>query len=303
MYCRFALLVLAAGLATGSEDKTPLAETRKELRELRRSQTVGTEPAAKDGLRTSVLPSIQAPSATEPVLPPFRPGQSERELKAKSDAQRNWLLNGVRKLEAKSNTDGMKDQLTEAELEEEAAGLDPHSPAFLVELYEKQREAERAKEEQSARKGVPAADPFAPFLQGWLAGSRGSHGLADGRGIGNTDSPALPQRGEVQGASIPSSDLLVNRPQVFGGNASISAAPNPYLAALAPVSTGGNSLPPAGSNAVSGLPLAIPVTPMPAAHSSQSTGSAVAAPAAAPKALPPSPREEDKRYFPQLNRF
>lgn len=99
------------------------------------------------------------------------------------------------------------------------------------------------------------------------------------------------------------SDLSVNRPQDFGGNASTSAAPNPYLAALAPVSTGGNSLPPAGANAVSGSPLAIPATPMPAARSSQSEGPAIMAPAPAPKALPPSPREDDKRYFPQLNRF
>ena len=166
------LVCLAVVAVRGEEPAAamPLENTKQELKKLRTEQT--TPSGAVAGKFTDGLSQFKAP-LPEPLqqnLP--RPEELERELKQRSEAQKNWLVDGVDNLDkAPATRSRPKDARGNAlKSDENPETLDPHAPNYLLKLYANQKRADETKSGQAKSSGGQA-DPFAPFLQDWLGTS------------------------------------------------------------------------------------------------------------------------------------
>lgn len=302
---RTALLVLIvlAVVASGTEGGAPLESSRQELRKLQGGQKNTDGPSAKEGLRPS-LPSLVTPgqeSLPSPELLSPEKLEKERKLQQEKEARKNWLVNGVQQLE---KTDKAKEGLSQPEAEKPPSADVPRSsesrdPQYLLKLYDEQKKIESERQSDAKVQRAPAADPLAPFLQGWLGNSPARGQFFDEFSRKTDAGPVGPA--PVVGPATPSGTHTAPPTLGFGGpdKAPITTAPNPYLAELAPIRnsepvptalTSTGAFNPAASNPVFGPPVV--VSPAPPAEVRQPE-----------KKAPVPPLTDDKKYFPQLNRF
>jgi hypothetical protein len=303
--CLVCLLPLAA-LAAGAEDNAPLAESRKELKKLEASPGPAGEPTAKDALRSTVLPALQSPAASLPVFPHAGPEQRAREQRQRSEEQKNWLLNGVNQLRREALEKGRLPGETGDEREIADAPPDPTDATYLLKLYEKQRTAEAKAASALKTRRSPQADPFAPFLNDWLAGSpvknqllsdqnRLTLGGVAGTGFSPTDAPGhgsenarSPGTGGLQTGMDPAGETQVNPYLAAAGGDAAGSSP---FAAPRPVA-------PSGALQPGSVP-AQPATSSPATViPPKNAGTDAAA-----RKPPPPPLAEEQKYFPQLKKF
>lgn len=282
-----ALAALAAGAEGGN---APLAESKQELQKLKAQGGSGGAPSLKDGLKSG-LPAFPASTDSTVSLQRLPPEQLKRESRERGDAQKNWLLNGVNELAKK------KDRFGEDKAEVEEAGkIDTADPAYLVKLYEQQRKATAAKSSAADGKALRPnqPDPFAPFLQGWLAGSPGKEQIMADSSRRPDGSVAPLKQTAWSGQQAP--------PQTQAATVELGATghgtkSNPYLTGTNPADFSNS-----GSQ---------PVTP--GSATAPATGWSAPQPASSPQPLaepanndrkpPPAPLADDKKYFPQLKKF
>ncbi len=294
------VLLLAALRAGAEETSAPLENSKQELKSLQKGAAPGVD--ASLGKMSDVMPQMQSP-VNEPL--PFdltKTQKSESELNKKEDAQKNWLLDGMDKLDPKtpkSKEAGRKNaaNVTGDDDKEKAGEADSGD---LLTLYSEQKKTTEAK--AGAKQTKPARnDPMTPFLQGWLADSpvRGKFfddyvKRPDG---GATNSGAV-------GSAQPDSSSGLNFSVVDGGasnsrNVPSGPAPvrvNPYLQGLD--MSGLQDLGGGGRQSASNPVLqAGPIQPPPPL--------ADPVPALRPpdKKLQLPSLTDDKKYFPQLNKF
>jgi hypothetical protein len=301
-----ALAIVSPGQGAGAG--APLESSKQGLRKLESGQGAGRGPDAKDGLRTGT-PGLHIPGQEDLPAPALlNPEKLEKQRKAEKEGEerKNWLVNGVRRLEATE-----KGQTGESGRPEAIAVAAPQDgnktslddPQYLLRLYEEQKKAENSRQAEGVSVRKPPADPFGPFLQGWLGNSpaRGPAfdefsrrpaapgGTTATLGFGNT-----PTSAESAGHAAGTANSLGQGPAI--------PAPNPYLADQSPPRLGSEpavlpSLPSGLSQPTINPSASLPVLP-------------VAAPPptipevrpAERKSVPPA-QAEDKKYFPQLNRF
>lgn len=310
-------LLLGAGVAAwaqagGQGDSgAPLEETKKALRQLQKEQAHGK--AAVAGQTGTALPTIAAPdiaAATAAGLPAMtgeRRRRDDEALRRKREAQSNWLVDGMLRLEGKK-ADGTPTALTEDQEEP----IEASDPDYLLKTYLKeQRASEDAKTKGEERNALanPPADPMAPFLREWLSGSPVEKTALAGFGAsGKGPSPDTPGGSPVE--FLGSSPLVSNSGGGSGvgiGESGISrelaqssgSAPNPFLQGL----DLGN-LPRPGS-AQSDVP-ASGAAPAPVASNPGPVFSPLPEPVQgrpAERRPPPSALKENEKYFPQQKRF
>ena len=294
----FASLLLAA-MAQGTEGGAPLESSRQELRKLQGGQKAGEAPSAKEGLRPS-LPSLVTPgqdSVPAPELLSPEKLEKERKLQKEREARKNWLVNGVQQLE---KTDKAKEGVSQPETPPLPSATPPkeegRDPQYLLKLYDEQKKIETERQGDAKVQRAPAADPLAPFLQGWLGNSpaRGQFFDEFSRKPDAAPAGAVP----VVGPAASSGGHTATPVPGLSMPDKAPAAPNPYLTELAPI----RSSQPAPS-------LAAPGTFNPAITNPVFNQPVVAAPVAPAEVrqperkAPPPPTADDKKYFPQLNRF
>lgn len=299
-------LLLMAAEVVAADPGAPLESSKQELRKLRDSAKTGQEPDLKEGVKTGV-PSLQIPGQTDaPATLLLNPEKLEKQRKAENEREerRNWLVNGVKRLEAsearKEGDRGRTALETESigPEEQKAGGDDSQS---LLKLYEEQKKLDSARQAEAKPSRQTTADPLAPFLQGWL-------GNSPARGPSFDD---FTRKGSAEvSRTQPGTDQL---PSGMNGtsartitplsDASLSAqpAPNPYLAGPDSPATGNPLLQPRltvpAPVQIGPMPNPLP-GPLPAAPSTMQPESRM------PERKPPAtPQTEDKKYFPQLNKF
>ena len=293
--------VLLAAVAPGSESTAPLESSRQELRKLQGGQKAGEAPSAKDGLRPS-LPTLVTPgqeSLPSPELLSPEKLEKERKLQKEREARKNWLVNGVQQLEKTDKArEGPGQPATEklpaAETTKAGEGQDPQ---YLLKLYDEQKKIETERQTDSRPQRATSADPLAPFLQGWLGNSPARGQFFDEFSRKNEAGPV--DSAPVVGPTTPSGTHAATPTLGLGGPDKAPAAPNPYLTELAPIRnsqpapsalTSTGAFNPAAANPVFTPPVV--VAPPPPAEVRQPE-----------KKAPPPPQADDKKYFPQLNRF
>lgn len=294
--------VLLAVVAQGTEGAAPLETSRQELRKLQGGQKAGEAPSAKEGLRPS-LPTLVTPgqeSLPPPELLSPEKLEKERKLQKEREARKNWLVNGVQQLE---KTDKAKEGLDQPATEkipaaETTKSNEGQDPQYLLKLYDEQKKIETERQGDAKAQRAAPADPLAPFLQGWLGNSpaRGQFfdEFARKPDAGPTGTAPVVGSAASSGGFNTASAHSLNEPH----RTPAMAAPNPYLVDTAPI----RNSQPAGSPLTSGAftPLAanpvfnqpIVAAPPPPAEVRQPE-----------KKAPPPPQADDKKYFPQLNRF
>ncbi|AOS45842.1 hypothetical protein Verru16b_02932 [Lacunisphaera limnophila] len=293
------LALLTAAHAVAAEADAPLSGAKKELRDLQPGRGTTGTPSVKDGLKSGV-PTMEAPpSTTVPTYTRPTPQKLEREKEQRKNAQKNWLVDGVQKLEADQ---GKKPLLPGEEIKETEPGdgeekIDPADPAYLLKLYDKQKKTDDAKSAETKAQRAPRPDAFAPFLQDWMAASPVKDQLL-GEMSRKATGTNLPAPSAVAGAPIGVRGAVM-MPDLGRANGP-AAAPNPYLAdSASPVGPTAGSLPlltaPVGP-AVGLQDLVTNPAPAPLLQP---------VPTAAPadRKAPPPPLADDKKYFPQLNKF
>ncbi len=299
------LLLIAAG-AVAADSGAPLESSKQELRKLKDSSKTGQEPDMKEGVKAGV-PSLQIPGQTDaPAALLLNPEKLEKQRKAENEREerRNWLVNGVKRLEA---SEGRKDadrgrpeaESTAVAQEGEKAGLDDSQS--LLRLYEEQKKLESSRQAETKPARQPAADPLAPLLHGGL-GNSPSRGPSFDEFVHTGGAGAGPvPSGAGQAASvIPSGTSAAGSPSA-AGSAPVTPASNPYLAAQDSTKAGSAPLLPSLTQPPVFQPATTLVTPpMPLPNNPTS---------AQPEMRPPErksslpPQTEEKKYFPQLNRF
>lgn len=296
--CLWALTTVAAA---GSDQARPLEESTKELKKLEAGPAAAGVPTARESLKGMVMPSLETPAASAPRFQRFTPQQAERERQQRNDAQKNWLLNGMNKLQRESEEKGLLPGGADPESGVEDLPVDTTDPAYLLRLYEKQRKAGETRAGEAKALRAPQADPFAPFLQGWLAGSPLKHHLLS--------ESLRPKGGDGNPGMLPGSSTNLPGGTAAGmvisnGAAAASAPgsgnPNPYLATPEASPLGGTigmHRPAAPASMPTPTATPPPVSPI---------GSGIAretAPAANDRKPPPPPLADEKKYFPQLKKF
>jgi hypothetical protein len=291
-------LVLCATIIVGAaEQGAPLENSQRELKTLQRDQATQSSGVATGKLGEG-LPQIQTPipGALPPDLP--KSAKGEPELKKKKDAQKNWLLDGVDKLEKSTNPRGHRaGETKEAALPEgQSEQLDSTDPDYLLNLYSEQQKAAEAKADTKYPRSAQS-DPFAPFLQGWLSSSP-QRGRFLGEFAGKPDANVVATAPGGSPGTVASQNF--NGGEVPGTPRGAGGAPpvNPYLQGLdlpslqdfsgsrnqAPVAPDAWSKPPDGRTAV------LPADPIPSVRQTDK------------KPMQP-PLADDKKYFPQLKKF
>jgi hypothetical protein len=166
-------IVFLAGTA-GAEDRSggPLEGTKQELKSLQADQAAAKNGVAA-GKLSDGLPQLQAPVPGAVPLELTAPDKLEQDLKKRKAAQKNWLLDGVGRLERESRAKarGKNDAGDSSSDADEQAG-DRSDPDYLLKLYSEQTRGKANQNQAGAlRGGASSSDPMAPFLQNWLADS------------------------------------------------------------------------------------------------------------------------------------
>lgn len=297
-----ALAGLAAAVAAGAAGDAPLADSKQELKELQANRKGQGAPTAKDGLKAGT-PSLQVPGQGVPAYTRPDAEQQARESRQQNAARKNWLIDGMARLEKEAGPKKRTRLPGDADDERggnDSARLNPSDPAFLLKLYERQKREQdlKAAGQKTPRSSQP--DAFAPFLQDWMAASPVKDQLLGdmnrrftGGGVqpGATESRQKPNK-FGQGAAAPA-DL--------GRDSSAATQSNPYLA-----ETGVVVLPQLGGSApqlTSSGNLPAPLPPSSATQPTAPMAQPGPVPAATDRKAPPPPLADDKKYFPQLNKF
>jgi hypothetical protein len=301
-------LLLVAAVAGRGAEAPPAAgaldRTKTELQQLQRDQKVKSgQEDSKVKLGGAVVDLQIGPDSSSPEAWLAEKMKRERKLSREKEANKNWLLEGMEKLEkeeaqAKSpNALAVKDGAAD---QSEVKPIDQSDPQYLLKLFDGQKKVSDNKSSVGKSPAAASPDAFAPFMQSWLGSSpvKGqvmeqfarkpdNDGFAGG-------APVLP--GDYHGPA----GGAVGGPPVAGHDAAAATRANPYLADLgspilskevtqeAPVlqSMGAPAM---TSDAERGGPVLLPSAP--AADNREH-----------PKGPPPSPAD-DKKYFPQLKRF
>jgi hypothetical protein len=306
----FSLAATSLSLAT-DDSNAPLANAKQELKQLQRDQAVQKTGAADEKLK-SALPKFHPPTPGQPEADPSSPAspvRQESERRRQAIEGSNWLLEGYNRLDPKNSAPRGKRAARKIDPNaDEREQLRPGDVGYMLRLYEKQtREAAGAENRpgETLRHSLASAptDPLAPYLKDWLANSPVRDVALDA--VGRRDPTALPEGSSPadeasRGATLspnPSSPLGFDQP-ARGRN----PAENPFLSALAPIQPGGlagggshGQAPPAagfGTPAASTAQGSLAVRPEPPSLRRPDT-----------RKPPPSQREEDRKYFPQLKRF
>ncbi|MDB6166364.1 MAG: hypothetical protein JWQ83_1504 [Lacunisphaera sp.] len=293
----WALCAVAMSMHAAEPAGAPLANSKQELKALQADQGTKADPGA--GKITGNLPEVGAPTPGETPLDLNVSLRTEKELKKRKDAQKNWLLDGMDKLgqNAKGNNKVLRDKgdLTETEVEDKPDSSDPD---YLLKLYSEQKKKDEARADAKSP-GAARNDPFAPFLQGWLANPAAGGKPFDGSGRQSDVAGTVAAPGLVEGGTNLSQTAsgLPNPDSIRGHSNPAGIQPNPYLAA--PV---GPALPDLGavrtlegSGNMTGGPVAAPpnpamVEPVPAGRPVEKK----------PQLLRPS---DNDKYFPQQKKF
>lgn len=293
------LLLLAVTTAAGEEGDAPLSDSKKELQRLQSEPGDQGAPVAKDGLKANV-PLLQLPATSGTVYERPAQQQRERDRQAQKNARKNWLIDGMARLENGTTTKALlpgEDAIDPVE-EGDGAGIDPSDPAYLLKLYDRQKKAEDAKSAETKTQGTARPDAFAPFLQDWMAASPVKDQLLanlrpGGGAATSTGSLAVGAPGNSRSGAVVLDSSRDPVPAV---------TPNPYLSdsnSAGPNQPGGLSLMPAATGDTQLKPLDAPaITPQPGPALQPAP-----VPGQADRKAPPPPLADDKKYFPQLNRF
>jgi hypothetical protein len=267
----------------------PAPPTFEEIKgDLKAIKQDGNDAAGQGtSLSKVALPGLRAAPDSSAAAPARPPAAADAAPNGRRRADSNWLLRGV---ELQSKPQPATRPKPGARSQPEAAGrdevplidIDASDPAFMLQLYLAQPDARSAPEEARMRDEAsdPAAQPgvgsFDTFLLQWV--SKRDPAL---RGLIDAASPT-PAGAVFSGPSA-------GRPSAEPEPASVTA-PNPFLAAFEldrPGAAFGGIVSAAPSSAAP-PPAVTPPPPAPEAS--------------APAAPPPNPAD-DKKYFPQLNRF
>ncbi|MBL9216446.1 MAG: hypothetical protein JNG83_13295 [Opitutaceae bacterium] len=293
-----AAMLLAAAALAAAEPPAPLEQTRQELKALRRDQATGRTETEQRRI-TDGLPQFDAPLPGAVAPPKPRTEREDNELKERRrrEAQRNWLVNGVNRLDKESAGGARRGAPDPAK----AAADEPEEeerPESLIELYEEKRREEGARQPNRPTTRS-ASDPLAPFLQDWM-------GTSPVRGKFFDEFVRKPESTRAA-SSVAAPEVRSDAPglarDAFAGSSAPGgrepAAPNPYLQDLNPAPA---------------LPAAPPTWP---AALPADAGAARSGPAWSPppredirrnepppeRRPPPSAQSENQKYFPQAKKF
>jgi hypothetical protein len=297
------LLLLAAVAGRAAETQPSggtLDQSRTELQQLQKDQkTKAGQESNKLKLDGPAVDLQKAPDAGSPESWLANQLKKDRKLKDEKDARKNWLVDGVEKLEradAQSkdpNAVGAKDGSDRS-----TGQVDPSDPQYLLKLFDEQKKSSDSKSAAGRSPAAASPDPFAPFLQNWLGSSPVKSQLLD-QFARKTDGGSLPGAPAVAGdyrGGGGSSDV----PVVVSHDAAAATKANPYLADMNGAILAREAVPEAPPLSSMGAPA---MTSDPA-----KTGPVLLPPAPGAdnrerqKGPPPSPLD-DKKYFPQLKRF
>lgn len=235
----------------------PLESTKQELKTLQADEAARGNSAAT-GKLTDGLPHLSSPQPGTAPLEIAAPLQMEKELKQRKETQKNWLIDGVDKLEKESRRYGrVKNEAKDPFSKETNNATDRAASDYGLRPTNEQNKQTGARNDVR-HSDVARNDPLAPFLQGWLAdspvrdkfldefvkktdGNAGSIAASEGRRL--PDQRQLGVRGEVsgsarnagmptvqpnpylQGSGLPSlSALGANRPTAATANAALAAS-------------------------------------------------------------------------------
>ncbi len=300
----FALCALAISTPVpGAESGAPLESSKQGLRKLESGQGTAQGPNAKEGLRTDT-PGLHIPGQEAMPTPALiTPEKLEKQRKAEkeSEERKNWLVNGVRRLEAAEKpqtSENARPGAAAPAVSQDAQGPSLNDPQYLLRLYDEQKKAETTRQGEIASARKPQPDPFAPFLQGWLGNSPARGPAFDEfsrRATASGDNPGAVALPSTSASVEPAASVFVSGAPASGQS---TPASNPYLAnSAAPQTSLPTPLPPSViSQPISSSGASLPAVP-------------VAGPATIPEVRsderkpPPPPQSEDRKYFPQLNKF
>lgn len=295
----FGYLTLLGVGWTAEPAEAPLADSKKALRELHRDQAAAGAPASGASLRDYLPPIAEPGAGTLPSVTPPTPQKRDEALKKKQAEQKNWLLNGVTKLERNSSIrDGsIRSGTTEATTENDEANADSTEPPTLLGLYAERKKAEEGK---TALKpdSAPAKDPLAPFLQRWLAESPGRGTGADATfnsrdATRGTDGSAPAMGPASSDPAVVLGDLPGAEQGGMAGGGERSRTSNPYLQSLTTLSE------PAMRRESMLEPTLSPSRSQP-----QTEENRILSPLPpVEKKAAPVPPADDKKYFPQQKKF
>ena len=299
------LLLIAAGVAYGADAASgTLDETKQELRQLQNEQkNKAGQTAEKPKLGTPGMELQIQDSNSSAAWLADRLNQ-EKKLDRQKKTTRNWLVDGVEKLEKEgSRSRGPMTGVTKDGANDEASpvGVDQSDPQYLLHLFDEQKKATGTKSNRAKSSAPASPDAFAPFMQGWLGTSpvRGQFfdqfvkkpaggGASGGLTAGPADYRSLvnPANAEVA-PGAPRDSVVMDKG-------------NPYLTELnqpipAKEGTGeatqlqSRGAPAIAPEAWKGGPVLLPVDPAPDARERRKT--------------PLPGLTDDKKYFPQLKKF
>jgi len=295
----FALLVAAQ--APAAETGAPLESTKQELRQLEATQKNRGTSATPDSVKVDT-PALDARGPENSVIQQWtdRKKAEDQVDKRKARKSENWLLNGMEQLgrEGTATTDAAAKDSGETDSQ---ALVDTSDPEYLLKVFDEQKKHPDNKAAPTKSHQAHAPDPFAPFLQSWLGSSPVRDQVMEQFRKGNENTGGAPGTAPqvTKDYRSPEAAFTATSPASAPSSASGAPKPNPYLVDLAPS--------PAQQNeAIVG---AVPVIGLDRALSA-SGSTPVTAPPVAPlpetrppmKGPPPSPADE-KKYFPQLNKF
>ncbi len=292
------IVLLLAARAAGAEASAPLEAAKQELRQLESTQKNKAGPAMSDPVKLDT-PMLDVGGASNPGMPQWTERKKEDEKRARQAKQRqdeNWLVNGVERLgrEETAATAGTASGSTEVEVLTNTP--DPADPQYLLKLFDEQEKRSAAKETPTRVRPTPAPDPFAPFLQGWLGTSP----------VRNQVMEQFRKGGDVVGpTAVPGGTAEFRSPVVVD----TGPAPLPYETAAAPKANPyliDSGLPIPTRDGVSGAgPLPTVELTLPGAAPAPATVAPVSPlpDTRTPAKGPPANPADDKKYFPQLNRF
>jgi len=292
------VVLLVAAQAAGAEASAPLESTKQELRQLESTQKNKAGPVMSDRVMLDT-PTLDVGGVSNPGMPQWIERKKEDEKRARQAKQRkdeNWLVNGVERLgrEETATTAATADGSTDIEALTNTP--DPADPQYLLKLFDQQEKRSATKDTSARVRPTPAPDPFAPFLQDWLGNSPvHSQVMEQFRKGGDAVGPT----------AVPGGTAEFRGPVVVG----TGPAPLPYETAAVPKANPyliDSGLPiPTRDMVGGGGPLSAVDLPLPGAAPAPIT----VAPASplpdtrAPAKGPPTIPADDKKYFPQLNRF
>jgi len=291
------VVLLIVAQAAAAEASAPLESTKQELRQLESTQKSKAGPVMPDRVKLDT-PTLDVGGASNPGTPQWTERKKEDEKRARQQQRKdeNWLVNGVERLRREETATTATTTDEAMAVEALANTPDPADPQYLLKLFDDQAKRSATNGTPAKTRPMPAPDPFAPFLQDWLGNSP----------VRSQVMEQFRKGGDAAGqTAIPGGTAEFRAPVVAGtGIAPLpyeSAAPakaNPYLtdssapiprydaiAGAGPLPVPELTLPGAAPAPVS----AVPVSPLPDART--------------PAKGPPTSPVDDKKYFPQLNRF